>query len=534
MIQARDLALSFGNRIIFDNISFTLQGDERIGLVGRNGSGKTTLLKALVDSTVLDSGTIAVQKNKKIGYMPQEVVLDSTLSILAETCTVFSQIYSIEQTIIDLERRLEQAWDPALFDKYSKLHDQLEELEPLRKQAEAKKMLMGLGFQEAQFDKPVNELSGGWKMRVVLAKLLLQQADFYLFDEPTNHLDIVAKEWFLHFLKRASFGFILICHEKYFLDELCDSIMELEHGKLAWYNGNYDYYMIEKETRSERLMAAYTQQQKEIKHKEDMIERMRAGQKARMAQSMEKALNKLDRITIPPAPPEVKVSFPPIQPSGKEVLKVTKLSYSFGDKLIFKDISFDIKRGQKAALVAPNGAGKTTLFNLIAGILPLQLGTITFGHNVTRAFFNQDQNQVLKRDLSIIENVKLLCPQISEPNIRNVLGSFLLSGEDVYKKVGVLSGGEKNRVGMVITLLQKANLLLLDEPTNHLDIASKEILLRALQQFEGTIIFVSHDRDFINGLATDIFELTSTGICQYAGNFDDYLYQKNAASKNKK
>lgn len=528
MIQARELSLSFGNRIIFDHLSFTLQEDDRIGLVGRNGSGKTTLLKAFVDPSILDSGTISVQKSKKIGYLPQEVVLNSSLSILAETCTVFTDIYSIEQAILQLEQRLEQAWDPTLFDKYSKLHDQLEELEPLRRHAEAKKMLMGLGFQEKDFDKPVSDLSGGWKMRVVLAKLLLQKADFYLFDEPTNHLDIIAKEWFLSFLKRASFGFILICHEKYFLDELCDRIMELEYGKLTWYNGNYDYYIVEKEVRAERLHAAYTQQQKEIKHKEEMIERMRAGQKARQAQSMEKALNKLERITIPPAPKEVNVSFPPVQQSGKEVLNVQKLSYTFGEKVIFKDVSFEIKRGQKVALVAPNGAGKTTLFNVLAGILPVQTGQVNFGHNVKSAFFNQDQNKVLDGELSIIDNVKKLCSHVAEPQIRSVLGSFLFSGDDAQKKVKVLSGGEKNRVGMVVTLLQRANLLLLDEPTNHLDIPSKDILLRALNAYEGTIIFVSHDRDFINGLATDILELTATGARHYGGNFDDYMYHKSA------
>ncbi|MGB8467765.1 MAG: ABC-F family ATP-binding cassette domain-containing protein [Candidatus Babeliales bacterium] len=523
MIQARDLCLTFGNKTVFDDISFILDEEDRVGLVGRNGSGKTTLLKAIIDQSALDSGTIAITSRKTIAYMPQEVVLQSSLSILDETLTIFASVWRLEQEMALLAQQFEQAPTDALVERYGMLEEQLRFAQPAMLQAKTKKMLMGLGFSVEQFDQPVANLSGGWKMRIVLAKLLLQEADFYLFDEPTNHLDLEAKEWFLDFLKHASFGFLLICHEQYFLDELCERILDLDQGKATWYSGNYSTYVIKKQEDLERLHRAYTQQQKEIKRKEAIIEQFRAGTRAKQAKSMERALEKIERIEIPPASKEVRFSFPQNKQSGKEVLHVVNVAYSFGNKPLFQQVSFVVTRGQKIALIAPNGVGKTTLLNLIAGALPVQKGTINFGYNVTFAFFNQDQNKVLDGTLSIIDNVKNLCATTTESTIRSFLGAFLFSGEEVFKKVGVLSGGEKNRVGMVTVLLQQTNLLLLDEPTNHLDIPSKAILLHALQEFNGTIIFVSHDRDFINALATHVIALTPKGAHCYEGNYDAYF-----------
>jgi ATP-binding cassette, subfamily F, member 3 len=534
MIQARSLCLSLGSRIIFNNISFVIDQSDRIGLVGRNGSGKTTLLKAIIDPSLLDSGTISLQTRKKIAYMPQEVILQSSLSILDETLSTFSEVYKLQQDINHLEKILEESSTADTFEQYRTLEqyhalqEKLMSLQPDILKAQTKKVLMGLGFSTLQFDQLVSTLSVGWKMRIVLAKLLLQEADFYLFDEPTNHLDLMAKEWFLNFLKQSDFGFILISHERYFLNELCHKVLELELGKATWYTGNYDDYVIKKEHNFERLQATYTQQQKEIKHKQEMIDRLRAGQKAKMATSMEKALEKMERIEIPPSPKNVSFTFPPIQQSGKEVIKVSGIAHAFNNKMLFHQVSFEVKRGQKVALIAPNGVGKTTLLNLIAGKLPLQQGSITFGHNVTYALFTQDQNQVLDRQRTIMENIKHLCPQVTEQTIRAFLGAFLFSGDDAFKKIAVLSGGEKNRVGIVSVLLQHANLLLLDEPTNHLDIPSKDILLRALKEFPGTVVFVSHDRDFINALATDILELNQRGTHYYHGNYDAYLDQKEA------
>jgi ATP-binding cassette subfamily F protein 3 len=459
--------------------------------------------------------------------MPQEVVLQSNLSILEETLTTFTQLHTLQQEALHLEQLLVINPDTTTLDRYALVQEQLAGFAPEQLAAQTKKMLMGLGFSTQQLDQPVSNLSVGWKMRIVLAKLLLQDADFYLFDEPTNHLDLMAKEWFLQFLKESSFGFMLICHERYFLDELCDKILELELGKATWYTGNYSHYLVQKEHAIELLKAAKIQQEKELKRKWETVERFRASaSKAKMAQSMIKALEKIEIITLPPSPKNVSFSFPPVQQSGKLVVSAQNVAHAFEAKTLFSDVSFEIERGQKIAIIAPNGVGKTTLFNLITGALPLQQGKITFGHNVSHAIFAQDQNKVLNLQETILDNIKRLCPKASEQTIRSFLGAFLFSSDDILKKVKVLSGGEKNRVGMVSVLLQNSNLLLLDEPTNHLDIPSKEILLRALQEFKGTIIFVSHDRDFINALATHVIELTPQGAHPYHGNYDSYVQHK--------
>ncbi|HZW61626.1 MAG TPA: ABC-F family ATP-binding cassette domain-containing protein [Candidatus Babeliales bacterium] len=535
MIQAHNICLSFGDQAIFDHISFTINQDQRIGLVGRNGSGKTTLLRAIIDSSQLDEGAVSTISSKKIAYMPQEVVLLSTLSILDETCTAFERLHIIEKELSALEAKLkENNHDTALLEQYAQLQAELLSLNPEALRAQAKKLLNGLGFSQAQFDQPVANLSVGWKMRVVLAKLLLQDADFYLFDEPTNHLDLMAKEWFLDFIKNSSAGFMLVCHERYFLDELCTDILELEFGKGNWYSGNYSSYLVQKEHNIQLLEAAYLQQQKEIKRKQETIERFRAkASKAKMAQSMIKALDKIERITLPPSPKNVNFSFPPVQQAGRIVLTVSHVAHTFDNKQLFKQVSFEIERGQKVALIAPNGVGKTTLFNIITGKIPLQKGTITFGYNVMHAIFAQDQNKMLNLQMSIIDNIKMLCPKATEQTIRTFLGAFLFSNDDVHKKVGVLSGGEKNRVGMVSVLLQNANFLLLDEPTNHLDIPSKEILLKALKTFTGTVLFVSHDRDFVNDLATHVIDLNREGSFCYEGNYDSFVYQKRASMVHK-
>lgn len=527
MIQAHNISLSFGNQPVFDHLSFIIDQHDRIGLVGRNGSGKTTLLKAIIDPSILEEGSITILNKKKIAYMPQEVVLNSPLSVLDETLTAFEQLRTLQDEAHAIEKQLDHDSNPDLLERYAIIQEQLADFNADSLRADAKKMLTGLGFSLAQLDQPVDILSVGWKMRIVLAKLLLKNADFYLFDEPTNHLDLMAKEWFLDFLKASDFGFIIICHERYFLDELCDKIFELGWGKGTWYSGNYTDYVGQKEHAAALLEAAYAQQQKEIKRKQETIDRFRASaSKGTMAKSMEKALEKIERIVLPPSIKNVRFNFPPVVQSGKSVIKVENVSQKFGDKVIFKNVSFEVERGKKIALIAPNGVGKTTLFNVIAGILPVQHGSVTFGYNVTCAIFAQDQNKALDMKKTVIDNIKDLCPKATEQKVRTFLGSFLFSREDVLKKVGVLSGGEKNRVGMVNVLLQNTNLLLLDEPTNHLDIPSKEILLRALQEFEGTLLFVSHDRDFINDLATDIIELTPNGAHYYHGNYASYLYQK--------
>ena len=527
MILANKIRLSFGSQKVFDDISFTINDNQRIGLIGKNGSGKSTLLEAIIGIQPLDSGSITISKQKKIAYLAQDVVLASSRTILEETLTAFEMVAVIQAKLAELEKKLETEHEPEDLEEYANLHEQLNELEPELASANTKKMLLGLGFKEADFNKPVSELSIGWRMRIVLAKLLLQKADFYLFDEPTNHLDIFAKDWFLDFLKDAPFGFMLVCHERYFLDKLCKQIFELEMGKGTFYQGNYSAYEVQKEHNRALLESAYNLQQKEIKQKEENIARFRASaSRAKQAQSWVKQLEKVERIVLPPTLRNISFSFPPITRSGTMVLKVENMAFSFGQKQLFKNVSFEIERGQKVAIVASNGGGKSTLFNVISGRLPIQQGTVTFGTNVTCALFDQDQNAALEAQKSVLENIERSCSGITNAIMRSFLGAFLFSGDDVAKKVGVLSGGEKNRVGMVKVLLQKANLLLLDEPTNHLDLDSKKVLLTALRAYEGTILFVSHDRSFLNDLATRIIELTPDGVISFDGNYDQYLYYK--------
>lgn len=535
MIKATSLKLSFGGQNVFDDISFYLNENDRIGLVGRNGSGKTTLLKAIINPAELDAGLINVVKNKKIAYMPQEVVLDSTLNIFDETFSTFAKLCKLIQRVTELDILLEQTSTASLLEEYGLIQEQLAQYPIEDLKAKTTKILLGLGFLQEQLAQPVSTLSVGWKMRIILAKLLLLEADFYLFDEPTNHLDLIAKEWFLQFLQQAKFGFLLICHEKYFLDELCDKILELERGKATLYVGNYSEFLEQKEHNLTLLEAAFVQQQKVLKQQQTIIDRFKASaSKAKMAQSMAKKLEKTVKIVLPPSTKDVRFKFSAVPASGRIVLNVTNVSQTFANKTIFKNVSFEVQAKRKVAIIAPNGGGKTTLFNLMTGALPLQNGNITFGFNVSFAIFAQDQNKALNQDQTILENIKRLCPMANEQTIRSFLGSFLFSGDDVSKKVSVLSGGEKNRVGMVSTLLQNANLLLLDEPTNHLDIPSKEILLKALSEYQGTLIFVSHDRDFVNSLATDIIELSKNGIHWFEGNYDEYIYQKQCFEKDTK
>jgi ATP-binding cassette, subfamily F, member 3 len=529
MINGYNVCLAMIDQVIFDDVSFVFDQDQRIGLVGRNGAGKSTLLKVIAGQQQLDKGSVAIQKGKSIAYLSQDVVLQSDKSIVEETYTAFADIAGLIEEQQKIEAQLDKNPDDLdeLLERYAAVCEKLLHVDQEGMRAEAKKVLMGLGFKPEQLDQPVANLSVGWKMRIVLAKLLLQKADFYLFDEPTNHLDIVAKDWFLQFLKRAPFGFVLVCHDRYFLNQLCNIMFEIERGKGTAYFGDYNKYETQKAHNEALLEMQYKNQQREIKQKTETIERFKAkASKAGMAQSMLKALDKVERIELPPKAPDINFNFPPLQQSGSVVLAVENVAHSFGPKQIFKNVSFEVQRGQKVALVASNGVGKTTLFNLIAHKLPLTTGTITAGYNVHHTVFDQDQTASLLLDKTILENITESCPKATEQKIRAFAGSFLFTKDSILKKVGVLSGGEKNRVGMIKVLLQNANLLLLDEPTNHLDIQSKDVLLKALQAYQGTILFVSHDQDFVNKLATDIIELSVDGAKEYPGNYESYLYQK--------
>jgi len=529
MIQLDNICLTFGTRAIFDHISCSLQPGQRIGLVGRNGSGKTTLLKVIAGLQALDSGKVAIPKDFRCAYMPQEVVLVSSKTVINEALAIFPQLAELLDDLDRLEHKnATSGLDEKDFEHYSTVQHNLFEARYESTKARAEKMLVGLGFTLKQLEAPVSSLSVGWKMRLVLAKLLLQDADFYLFDEPTNHLDLFAKDWFFDFLSNASFGFLLVSHDEYFLNNACSHICEVSMGKLTMYTGAYALYLQQKEANKLLLEKKHLEQQKFIKKQQETIDRFRAkASKASMAQSMIKALEKIELIQVEPEVKSIHFSLPPTQKTGRIVLEAKNVDFAFGGNQIFQGASFQIFKGHKVALVAPNGVGKTTLLNVITGKYIAQSGEISLGHNVKVALFEQDQNISLKATNTILDEVEGVCKtQETRARVRGLLGAFLFSGDDVYKKIAVLSGGEKNRVAMVKILLQDANLLILDEPTNHLDIVSKEILLKALTQFDGTILFVSHDRAFLNALATDIIELTPKGTFPYAGNYDEYLYAK--------
>lgn len=526
IIQASSLTITRGDRKLIANADFLVQPTDRIGLVGRNGAGKSTLLQVLAARVKPDGGSLQVNKRMCIGYMPQEQTLISDRTVLQEALSAHAY-YPIAHEIMELEERAAHGATSEELARLSALQLQLEQFHIPHILQRTVKILRGIGFSEPALERAVNELSVGWKMRVVLAQLLVQEADFYLFDEPTNHLDIIAQEWFLQFIAESSFGFMLVSHDKAFLDKLCTTIYEIERGTLTMYPGNYSQYCRKKEEELITLQAQYELQQREIARKQATIDRFRASaSKARMAQSMIKELEAIERIELPPILGSVNFSFTLPVKSGAMVLTVKNLQQEFGTKSIFKQVNFELKRGTKTAIVAANGVGKTTLLNTILGKLP-QHGVVEWGYNVHIAAFEQESTN-LPAQMPIFDYLLTNTANKSDAVIRNLLGAFLFSGNDIYKKLGVLSGGEKNRVKMCQVLLQDANVLLLDEPTNHLDIDSKERLLQALLAYPGTILFVSHDRDFVNSLASNIIELTPTAAYCYEGNYEQYLYYKEA------
>lgn len=533
MIFLRDVSLNFGERKLFDKINLSIYPDQKIGIVGLNGSGKSTLLKTIAESSAIDEGEIAKERNKVIAYMPQELTFSSEKTVFDESLTVFEKFIELEKIKTELEQKFNGNNNSAEdLEIYVRILEQLENYDKAHVLSRIEKILLGLGFNGTQFTAQVSSLSFGWKMKLVLAKLLLLDADFYLFDEPTNHLDITAKEWFLDFLRTSKSGFLLVSHDRHFLDRACDTIVELDRGNAKHYKGNYTTYLKQKAEDEELLRSKYINQQKDIERREKTIERFRASaSKARMAQSMIKQLDKIERIELDEKPKQVAFNFPKFQESGRIVLTFKNLTKSFGDKLIFKNTSGFVEKGEKIALIAANGVGKTTLLNVIVGKYENNNSHIEFGYNVNYTFFEQDQVTALNPKNTIFDEIKEHCPDSLESDIRRFLGAFLFSGDDAFKKISMLSGGERNRVGMIKVLLKKSNFLILDEPTNHLDLQSKEILLNALKEYSGTILFVSHDIDFINKLATKIFELTPNSLQSYDGNYDSFLeFKKNGKS----
>ncbi len=530
MIQLTGAAKHFGGRTLFANAEWLLSDQDRVGLVGANGSGKSTLLKILAGLESLDDGRLIQSKSQTIGYLPQEGLVAAGRSLLDECRTVFSGLLQMERELRQLEVQLA---DPAaaqredLHDRYAHLQHAFTVGEGYSLEAKIGTVLSGLGFSAEDQNRQCEEFSGGWQMRIALAKLLLAGPDVLLLDEPTNHLDLEARNWLEEFLAQYPNAVVLVSHDRYFLDAVTTKTVELALQKLTIYAGNYSRYQRQRDQRYAQLRAAWQNQQERRTQLETFINRFRyTATKAAQVQSRIKELERMETIEVPPEEATIHFSFPPPPSSGRKIVELNGAAKSYGPKCVFSNVDLILERGDRVALVGHNGAGKSTLIRILAGIEPPDSGTRALGHEVTVDFFAQDQYKTLDPTRRILDDLTSISPVMMVPELRNILGCFLFRGDDVYKKIGVLSGGERNRYALARMLLQPSNFLLLDEPTNHLDMRAKDVLLDALQQFSGTLVFVSHDRYFIDGLATKVIEVGGGGIAIYPGNYEDYIYRK--------
>ena len=531
MITLSSIQKQFGSKILFKNCSFQIGVRDRIGLIGPNGSGKTTLFKMILGEDSADEGEIRIAKGAKIGYLPQEVISLKGDRVLEEVLKGATGITSLQDKMKILEEELSSMEDPKEQERVAKEYGKLQERYTLLGgyglESEAKQILQGLGFKEMDFNRATDELSGGWLMRIVLARILLQAPDLLLLDEPTNYLDLESLIWLENFLINYPGAMVIVSHDRVFLNHLIDRIAEIEAEKIDFYYGDYDHYLEEKEARRQILEATYKTQQKKIEHTERFIERFRAkNTKSSQVQSRIKMLEKLERIELPQEKKEIRFQFPAPKRSGHRVVEVKHLHKHYGETVVYQGIDLHLFRGDKVALVGPNGAGKSTLLKVLAGVLEFEKGELLLGKDVTLAYFAQHQFDLLNLENTVFEEILSIATGESQTELRTLLGTFLFSGDDVEKKVSVLSGGEKSRLILAKMLLKPSNFLLLDEPTSHLDIPSRNVLEMALKQFQGTICFITHDRHLINRIANKVIEIDHGIPNIYLGNYDDYLYKK--------
>jgi ATP-binding cassette, subfamily F, member 3 len=536
MIQLTGAGKRYGPKILFDNVDWMVTPNDRIGIVGANGTGKSSILKVLAGIEGLDSGTFSTQKGVSIGYLPQEGLSLSGRSVFAECMTVFASLRALEEEQEDLARRMAEI-DPAgaeyaqVADRFHWVESEFQARDGYAVEAQVGAVLSGLGFPQREWKKRTEEFSGGWQMRIALAKLLLEKPNLLLLDEPTNHLDLEARNWLEEYLSNYPNAFVLVSHDRYFLDVSVRKIAELWNKGLHFYTGGYTRYESQKNERRAQLMAAYQNQRDRIEQLEAFINRFRyQATKAKQVQSRIKELEKIERIEIPPDEKSIHFSFPQPKPSGRIVAEFKDVAKSYGDHLVFSGVNFYVERGDRVALVGVNGAGKSTLIKILAGAEPVSSGTYTLGHNAQPDYFAQDQYKELDQSAKMIEDLGIVAPRAGNQELRTILGSFLFSEDDVFKQIGVLSGGERNRYALARMLMQPSNFLLLDEPTNHLDMRAKDVLLNALQAFTGTVVFVSHDRYFIDKLATRIFEVEDGRVTVFPGNYEDYLWRKSGGA----
>jgi ATP-binding cassette, subfamily F, member 3 len=537
MIQLNAAGKRYGHKLLFEAADLLITPRDRVGLVGANGTGKSTLLKILAGAETLDYGSVSVAKGISAGYLPQDGLTLSGKTVFAECTSVFARLSNLEKELEQLTASMAELDSTSaeygqVADRYHRIEHEFRTHDGYAIEAQVGTVLAGLGFRTEDWHRLTDEFSGGWQMRIALAKLLLQKPNLLLLDEPTNHLDLESRNWLEEYLANYPYAFVLISHDRYFLDVTINRLVEIWNKKIWVYSGNYEKYLMQKQQRQEQMEAAYRNQRERIDQLEVFINRFRyQATKAKQVQSRIKELEKMERIELPEEERTIHFSFPQPKPSGRLVAEFSDVAKAYGEKEVFRDVRFTIERGDRIALVGVNGAGKSTLIKLLAGIEPLTKGEYRLGHNVQSDYFAQDQYKELDQDARMIDDIGRVSPSSRETDLRNLLGCFLFSGEEVFKRIGVLSGGERNRYALLRMLLHPANFLLLDEPTNHLDMRAKDVLLHALSGYTGTVVFVSHDRYFIDKLATRVFEIGGGRVEVYPGNYEDFMWRKQGGAE---
>jgi ATP-binding cassette subfamily F protein 3 len=532
LIQLSELTKSFGDRVLLDHVTWQIDDGDRVGLCGPNGAGKTTLLRMLAREDEPDEGAIITPANLTIGYLPQDGLTHSGRTVFEEASSAFQPLLDLKHEMHEIEHRLADASVPeheheAMLARYSDLQDRFRLSDGYNMDLRIATVLRGLGFDQDDAQRQADTFSGGWQMRIALAKLLLGRPNLLLLDEPTNHLDLEARNWLEEYLAGYPFAVIVVSHDRYFLDAVVTRITDLNLRKLTDYVGNYSKYVEQRDAMLERLRQAKREQDEEVARIKMFIDRFRyQATKAAQVQSRIKLLEKVVPIEVPPERKRIRFKFPACAKSGRTVLEMKHVRKAYGNLVVFKDLNLHIERGDRIALVGPNGAGKSTLMRMLSGEEAPDSGTRTVGHQVVMEYFAQDEATRLEPALTVYETLQAGSPNDMVPAIRNILGGFLFSGDDVYKKAGVLSGGERTRLAVARMLLRPSNTLLMDEPTNHLDLDSKDVLLEALEDYGGTLIIVSHDRYFVERLATKIIEIGHGEALVYPGTYAEFLWHK--------
>ena len=537
ILACQNINKAFGTNVILKDASFHIEEKEKAAIVGINGAGKSTLLKIIMKQIPADSGEVILAKDRTIGYLAQHEAVSSGNTIYEELLEVKQDIFELERHIRTLELQMKSQSGGELeqtLELYNRLNTEFEQKNGYACKSEIVGVLKGLGFTEDEFSKQVDTLSGGQKTRVALGKLLLAKPDLILLDEPTNHLDMQSIAWLENFLINYSGAVIIVAHDRYFLNRVVSKVIEIDHAKATTFLGNYSAYSEKKAQLRDSQLKAWMNQQREIKHQQEVIDKLKSFNREKSikrAESREKMLEKMEVLDRPDTEvQELKLSLEPRFPSGNDVLRVEGLAKSFGDHTLFTDLDFEIKRGERVALIGNNGTGKTTILKIINELLAADAGSFTLGSKVCIGYYDQEHH-VLHMEKTLFEEISDDYPTLTNTEIRNVLAAFLFTGDDVFKRISDLSGGERGRVSLAKLMLSEANFLILDEPTNHLDILSKEILEQALNRYTGTVFYVSHDRYFINQTATRILELTGNTLVNYIGNYDYYLEKKDELTK---